>query len=77
MTGKVKNDKRNLEQHSILQTVILHLLPGVLVLLFYIIIAPIIVRLGFPSLFASILSFGFVLIPFELGYLLYQGKGKK
>lgn len=77
MIEKVKNDKRNLEQHSILQTVILHLLPGMLVLLFYIIVAPKIIRLGFPSLFASILSFGFVLIPFELGYLLYQGKGKK
>lgn len=74
MTEKIKNGKRNLNQHSILQAVILHLLPGVLVLLFYIIVAPKIIRLGFPSLFASILSFVFVLIPFELGYLLYQGK---
>jgi hypothetical protein len=31
-------------------------------------------RLGFPAIFAASLSILFVLVPLELGYLLYQGR---
>ena len=64
------------EQHSIKKSVILHLFPGILILLFYIITAPFMIRLGLPSLFAILLAILFILIPFELGYLLHQGKKK-
>lgn len=62
------------EQHSIKKSVILHLLPGLLILLFYIIVAPLLKKLGLPSMFTIFLAVLFILIPFELAYLFYQGK---
>ena len=62
------------EQHSIKKSVILHLLPGLLILFFYIITAPLLKKLGLPSMFTLYLAILFILIPFELGYLFYQGK---
>jgi membrane protease YdiL (CAAX protease family) len=35
-----------------------------------------VVNLGYPSVIALILAYAFILIPIELGYLLYQGKRK-
>lgn len=61
-------------QHSLVQSILLHLLPGVLILVFYLIVAPLMGRLGYPSGTALFIAIGVVLIPFELGYLLYQGK---
>ena len=63
------------EQHSIARTLVLHLLPGVLMLAFFIAGAPLVVGgLEFPPLMAVYLAILFVLIPFELGYLLYQAR---
>ncbi|MEW6638305.1 MAG: CPBP family intramembrane glutamic endopeptidase [Actinomycetota bacterium] len=59
-------------QHSVARTVVLHLLPGVLITVFYVLAAPVLMGLGFPSLMAIFLAILFVLIPFELGYLLYR-----
>lgn len=64
----------NPPQHSLLYSIGLHLLPGVLILLFALIIGPIVSRAGLPLLLVPSLWVLFVLIPFELGYLLYQGK---
>ena len=64
----------SVEQYSLVQSIALHLLPGVLILLFYIVTAPLAEKLGFPSGTALFVAIGAVLIPFELGYLLYQGK---
>lgn len=61
-------------QHSVARTVVLHLLPGVLLLTFYIAVAPVVRSFGFPSLMAIFLGIFFVLIPFELGYLVYQSR---
>jgi membrane protease YdiL (CAAX protease family) len=61
-------------QHSNLRSVVLHLLPGVFILVFFMISAPLLDTLGMPSFLALLLAIAFVLIPFELGYLLYQGK---
>ena len=33
-------------------------------------------NMGYPSIFALLLAFAFILIPVELGYFLYQGKKK-
>jgi hypothetical protein len=62
------------KQHSLAKSIILHLLPGLLILLFYIVTAPIANKMGFPSIIALLIAIGVVLIPFELGFLLYQGK---
>jgi uncharacterized protein len=61
-------------QHSGARTVVLHLLPGALITAFYAGAAPVVRSLGFPSLMAIFLAIVFVLIPFELGYLVYQAR---
>ena len=61
-------------QHSIARSVVLHLLPGALITIFYIGAAPVVRDLGFPALMAFYLAIVLVLIPFELGYLLYRAR---
>ena len=61
-------------QHSVARTVVLHLLPGVLMVVFYVLAAPLVRSLGFPSLMAIYLAILLVLIPFELGYLFYRAR---
>jgi uncharacterized protein len=61
-------------QHSVARTLILHLLPGALMVAFYAVAAPVIRSLGFPSLMAIFLAILLVLIPFELGYLFYRAR---
>ena len=61
-------------QHSVARTVVLHLLPGVLMVAFYVLAAPLVRSLGFPSLVAIYLAILLVLIPFELGYLFYRAR---
>ena len=68
--------RNNVEQHTIGQSVVLHLLPGILIGGFYFAIAQPTRDLGYPSLAALVLAGIVVLIPFELGFLLYQGKKK-
>jgi uncharacterized protein len=62
------------DQHSLVRTLILHLAPGLLITLFYVAAAPIIRDLGFPSTMALFLAVAFVLIPFQLGYLLHRSR---
>ena len=64
----------SVEQHSVLRTLVLHLLPGALLLMFFVAIAPILWGLGFPPAMAVYLAIVFVIIPFELGYLIYQAR---
>jgi membrane protease YdiL (CAAX protease family) len=66
----------DVEQHTIGQSIVLHLLPGILVGAFYFAIAQPIRNLGYPTIAALILAAIVILIPFELGFLLYQGKKK-
>lgn len=70
----ITTTEAGVEQHSLVRSIVLHLLPGVLILVFYVIAAPLAERLGFPSVSALLIAVAVVLIPFELGYLLYQGK---
>jgi membrane protease YdiL (CAAX protease family) len=65
-----------IKKHSTTQSVILHLLPGILVGCFYLLARQPVVNTGYPSIIALILAYAFILIPIELGYLLYQGKKK-
>jgi membrane protease YdiL (CAAX protease family) len=66
--------KQDIHPHSVWQSLILHLLPGVLVLLFVLLVEPIVKNLGLPFRFAAITSIYLVLIPVELGFLFYEGK---
>ena len=52
----------------------LHLIPGALITTFYFLTAPAIIRAGYPPLMAILLAILIILIPFELGFLYYQGK---
>jgi len=65
-----------IEKHSTTQSIILHLLPGILVGCFYFLARQPVALMGYPSIFALLLAFAFILIPLELGYLLVQGKKK-
>jgi uncharacterized protein len=63
------------EQHSVARTLVLHLLPGALIVVFFVAVAPLVMRgLGLPPAMAVYLAFVFVGIPFELGYLIYQAR---
>ena len=68
--------QNQIKKHSTAQSVILHLLPGVLVGCFYFLALKPVAKLGYPSIFAQFLAFAFILVPFELGFLLLQGKKK-
>ena len=65
-----------IEKHSATQSIILHLFPGILVGCFYFLALQPVAKMGYPSIFALYLAFAFVLVPVELGFLLYQGKKK-
>ena len=65
-----------IEKHSTTQSVILHLLPGILVGCFFLLARQPVANMGYPSVIALILAYALILIPVELGYLLYQGKKK-
>jgi len=73
-TKKSATKSLDIPQQSIWQSIVLHLLPGALTTILFIIIAPKLNSLGYPSNFAFLLAGIFVLVPFELGFLFYQGK---
>jgi len=68
-----------IDQHSIGQSLLLHLLPGVLIGTSYFVFISTFTNLGYPSIMSLMVSVLIVLVPFEFGYLLYQGykKNKK
>lgn len=68
------NASINKRRHTFSRSLILHLLPGLLILLFYTTGAKLSKNLGLPSLFFLYLATAIVMIPFELGYMLYAGK---
>jgi hypothetical protein len=65
-----------IEKHTTTQSIVLHLFPGILVGGFYFLVRQPVANLGYPSIFALLLAFAFILIPVELGYLFGQGKKK-
>ncbi len=69
-------EQDQIEKHSTAQSVILHLLPGILVGAFYFLALQPVANMGYPSFFAQFLAFAFILVPFELGFLFVQGKKK-
>ncbi len=59
--------------HALGTTLLLHLLPGVAMLAFVALVAPLLRSRGLPPIFAGKLAILCVLVPLELGYLVYLG----
>ena len=64
------------EEHTILQSIGLHLFPGILGGLVYFAISGYITGQGYPSLMALILALGFITTPLEFGILYHQSRKK-
>jgi uncharacterized protein len=58
------------EQHSLPHSIVLHLLPGAALFGFVLVAA----ALGMPAILALLVGIALVIVPIELGYLLYQGR---
>ncbi len=65
-----------IEEHTILQSIGLHLLPGILGGIIYFSLAGIVQSWGYPSILAVVLAGIFILTPFELGFLYFQSRKK-
>jgi membrane protease YdiL (CAAX protease family) len=62
------------QPHGIGKMLALHLIPGALLTLFFLLTAPSLLRAGYPALMSLLLAILIVLIPFELGYLYFEGR---
>ena len=65
-----------LEKNTMANTVFLHLFPGVIMLIIYIMLVPVVAKNGFPNNIAMCITDIIVLVPVELGILLYVSKKK-
>jgi len=74
MTENSATKSLGIPQQPLWQSIILHLLPGALITILFVIATPTLNSLGYPSNFAFLLLGLFILVPFELGFLFYQGK---
>ena len=66
--------KDQVEQMAIPKSIVLHLFPGIFIVIFDILAAPFVEELGFPTLLTLILADLLILIPIELAILLYMSK---
>jgi uncharacterized protein len=69
-------NQEQIEQHSAFKSIVLHLLPGVMIGCVYFLARHPVANMGYPSIFALLLAMALVLVPLELGFLLYQGRKK-
>ncbi|NTV37564.1 MAG: CPBP family intramembrane metalloprotease [Anaerolineaceae bacterium] len=60
-------------QHTIPQTLLLHLLPGALITIAFVLLGPLLKQNHLPPVLALLIPILLVLIPFELGLLCYLG----
>lgn len=66
--------QKAIRTHTLLESLLYHLVPGVLIGAGYYILAPVVRQAGYPSVMALILTAVLILVPVELGILLWQGK---
>ncbi len=64
----------SVRKHSTMQTIVLSLFPGFLVLAFYTLFCRYADHFGIPSILVIFVAIAVILVPFELGFLLYQGR---
>lgn len=72
MDESIPNTTVVIKQHTILQSLALHLLPGILGGILYFSLATPIKNLGYPSIAALMIALVLVLTPFQIGFLVYQ-----
>jgi membrane protease YdiL (CAAX protease family) len=65
-----------IRKHSLPLSILLHLLPGILTGAAYYLLVPAVTSRGYPTITALVGASLLILIPFELGLLLYKGKKK-
>lgn len=65
-----------LAKHTMTKSVFLHLFPGVIMIIIYIMFVPIVAKNGFPNNIAMCITDIIGLVPVELGILLYVTKKK-
>lgn len=70
------NPNNPIEQHPIGKSILLHLLPGFLIGGCYYVLIPILSQRGYPSILALMCASALILLPVEMGWLLYEGKKK-
>jgi membrane protease YdiL (CAAX protease family) len=62
------------KQHKIYQSIAFHLFPGLAGTIAYIILTPIFLNKGYPAILGILIAAAVVILPIELGILLYQAK---
>ncbi len=74
--NSIMSPEAPLEQHSLGQSIVLHVLPGAIATAVYVLTVPFFTGLSYPSLTALYLPMILAVILVELGYLFYQGQKK-
>jgi len=64
------------ETHSLFQSILYHLLPGIPIVLFYMLVAPIWLERGWPAALTLCIAVPVVLVPTQLLILFFQGYRK-
>jgi len=72
--NKASSAQTQFEQKSMAKLLSLHLLPAIMWLIFYIPLARIASEKGIPTMFVMYILVALILVPFEMGFLYYQGK---
>jgi uncharacterized protein len=62
------------DQHSLIKSLLLHISPGILVTVVFVLIRPLLDSSGYPPLLAFLLAVLLIDIPFMLGVMLNEGK---
>ena len=70
----INHSAGEIQQHSTLQSIVWHLLPGAIATAVYVLTVPLAAALGYPSITALYLPMILTVILLELGYLLVQGR---
>jgi len=74
--GSTRLTDETVEQHSLVQAIVLHLAPGAIASIIYVLMVPLFDRLGFPSIMVLYLPMILTIIALELAYLFQQGVKK-
>ena len=72
MNKNIITEEYNVKKHSIIQSILYHILPGAAIASVYFLLAKPLSNIGYPSIFALVLAGLFVLVPLELGIIYYQ-----
>jgi len=71
--GSMRLTDETIEQLSLVQAIVLHLAPGAIATIIYVLMVPLFARLGFPSITVLYLPMILTIIVLELAYLFQQG----